>query len=296
MNTKSDPAYAQTIRYVMLRMIALGGGELARRRVLLSELEYPSPENERVKKVIKNFSAARLLVEGQDVESNPYVEPAHDALVRGWQKLLLWKQEEEESLLLQRRLTSAAEEWKSLADTKLRSSWRTQTEPLLNWVDARLYSAENSLNKIKVELLKLIRGMSPEQNLLREKPEQFLWNTNPYLNVLKTKLISSHNWFNQIEAEFVQQSLKRKRIISRRLIAFVIIVMSALSVLTTIVAQRSEKKANYNLKLAEKAREKRMRAEQKLEATIKNSNLALNKLKTALANRTISRVIAAKLG
>ena len=45
---------------------------------------------------------------------NPYVEPAHDALVRGWQKLLKWKREEEESLLIQRRLTPAAQEWKNL--------------------------------------------------------------------------------------------------------------------------------------------------------------------------------------
>ncbi len=111
---KQDPAFAQTIQYVMLRMIAVGGGELARRRVLLSELKYPEPENARVKEIIRRFSAARLLVRGQDTEGRPYVEPAHDALVRGWQKLLVWKQEEQESLLLQRRLTPAAEEWKNL--------------------------------------------------------------------------------------------------------------------------------------------------------------------------------------
>ena len=56
---KQDPAYAQTIQYVMLRMIALGGGELARRRVLFSELQYPEPENTRVKEIIKRFSTAR---------------------------------------------------------------------------------------------------------------------------------------------------------------------------------------------------------------------------------------------
>ena len=82
-----DRAYAQTIHNVMLQMIAVGG-ELARRRVPLSELKYLEPENIRVQEVIHQFSAARLLIGGTNVDDNSYVEPAHDALVRGWQKLL----------------------------------------------------------------------------------------------------------------------------------------------------------------------------------------------------------------
>lgn len=38
-------AYAHIIRHVMLRIVALGGGELARRQVALSELEYPPEKN-----------------------------------------------------------------------------------------------------------------------------------------------------------------------------------------------------------------------------------------------------------
>ncbi|MEO1446995.1 MAG: hypothetical protein AAFV46_12330, partial [Cyanobacteria bacterium J06635_11] len=44
---------------------------------------------------------------GESVENmlgEPYVEPAHDALVRGWDKLLRWKREAQEGLALQRRL------------------------------------------------------------------------------------------------------------------------------------------------------------------------------------------------
>jgi hypothetical protein len=106
---KENPAYAQIIRQVMLRMVALGGGELARRRVPLWELEYPPEKNYLVKAVIERFTNARLLVTGDDAEGSQYVEPAHDALVRNWQRLLEWKQEKEESLLLQRRLTSGGE-------------------------------------------------------------------------------------------------------------------------------------------------------------------------------------------
>jgi hypothetical protein len=50
---------------------------------------------------------------GQDAEGKPYVEPAHDALVRGWQKLLLWKQDERK-FNFTTRLTPAAVEWQSV--------------------------------------------------------------------------------------------------------------------------------------------------------------------------------------
>jgi WD40 repeat protein len=154
---QENPAYSQVIRDVMLRMVALGGGELARRQVPLSELEYPPDRNSLVKEVIEHFSTARLLVKGQDAEGNPYVEPAHDALVRGWERLLRWKQENEESLILQRRLTPSAVEWES------------------------------------------------------QQHVRFLWHTNPRLDFLKQILDSTDNWFNQVEAEFVQLSLVQKR-------------------------------------------------------------------------------------
>ena len=156
---QENPAYSQVIRHVMLRMVALGGGELARRQVPLSELEYPPQKNYLVKAVIERFTNARLLVKGEDAEGNSYVEPAHDALVRGWQKLLNWVKEEK-NLRLERRLTPAALEWKD------------------------------------------------------RQQQKFLWNANPYLDVLNKEVLNSpdNNWFNQLEAEFVQRSLVRKRL------------------------------------------------------------------------------------
>ncbi|NEO71088.1 caspase family protein [Moorena sp. SIO3H5] len=175
---QENPAYDQVIRHVMLRMLALTGGELARRRVPLSELEYPPEKNSLVKEVIERFTNARLLVKGKDAEGKPYVEPGHDALVRGWQKLLLWKQEDEENLLVQRRLTTAAEEWKS------------------------------------------------------QQKARFLWHGNPRLDLLKKVSLSDDNWLNQVEAEFVQRSLQRRRNDSRCLIGSVTLVILALSGLT----------------------------------------------------------------
>lgn len=172
---QADSAYIPVICHVMLRMVALGGGELARRRVPLSELEYPPEKNVLVKGVIERFSQARLLVEGQNAEGQPYVEPAHDALVRGWGKLQTWLTAEK-NLALQRRLTPAAVEWKE------------------------------------------------------RQQASFLWDTDPYLEVLNEVChTSENNWLNQTEMEFVQSSLRRKRNNLRRLVATVTGVILALS-------------------------------------------------------------------
>ncbi|NEO23846.1 caspase family protein [Moorena sp. SIO4A5] len=145
-----NPAYDQVIRHVMLRMVALTGGELARRRVPLSELEYPGEKNGLVKEVIERFTNARLLVIGEDTDGNPYVEPAHDALVRGWQKLLEWKHLDEENLLLQRRLTPAAEEWKS--QQKARFLWNAN--PRLDLLKKVSLSDDNWLNQVEAEFVR----------------------------------------------------------------------------------------------------------------------------------------------
>lgn len=146
-----DKAYEQTIRRVMLRMVAIGGSELARRRVLKSELEYPEPENTRVLKVVKTFVEARLLVEGENTEKKPYVEPAHDALVRGWERLLKWKQEEEENLILQRQLTPAAVEWKTERAESKGYLWHNN--PRLDLLKKELKYDDKWLNELESEFV-----------------------------------------------------------------------------------------------------------------------------------------------
>jgi WD40 repeat protein len=148
-----DKAYEQTIRRVMLRMVAVGGSELARRRVLKSELEYPEPENTRVLKVVKTFVDARLLVEGNNAENKPYVEPAHDALVRGWERLLKWKQEEEENLILQRQLTPAAVEWKIERSQTKGYLWHNN--PRLDLLKKELKSNDKWFNQLETEFVQL---------------------------------------------------------------------------------------------------------------------------------------------
>jgi WD40 repeat protein len=209
---KKDTAYILTIRKLMLRMVAVGGGELARRRVALSELEYPEPENTRIHEVIRRFTDARLLVEGQDAEGKPYVEPAHDALVRGWQNLLLWKQNEEESIILQRRLTPAAVEWQNVKNQTRASGFQSQVGFAIDRLDRTFYIVENLFSKNSTRLAQLWqRSQSQPQKSPREKPTEFLWNANPYLDILKEQLNSQQNWFNKLETEFVQESIFQKR-------------------------------------------------------------------------------------
>ncbi|MGD1703261.1 WD40 repeat domain-containing protein, partial [Dapis sp. BLCC M229] len=143
-----DSAYAQIIRHVMLRMVALGGGELARRRVPSSELEYSQQKDGLVKEVIRRFTAARLLVQGKDADGNSYVELAHDALVRGWKKLE-WKQEDEEGLLLQRRLTPAAKDWNKQG--QVRFLWHNN--PRLDLLKKVYLSDNNWLNQVESEFV-----------------------------------------------------------------------------------------------------------------------------------------------
>ena len=109
-----DSCYVHTVRNIMLRMVSLEGGELARRRVPETELVYLSEvENQRVQTALKAFIDARLLVKGQTSIGEPYVEPAHDALVRGWAQLQRWQRKAQEEMLLKQPLDLAVVAWKN---------------------------------------------------------------------------------------------------------------------------------------------------------------------------------------
>ncbi|GAB1543968.1 hypothetical protein NUACC21_66440 [Scytonema sp. NUACC21] len=155
---KCDPAYEHTIRKVMLRMVAVDGGGLARRRLPLSELEYPDPkENHRVKKILQRFTDARLIVGGTEPSGEPYVEPAHDALVRGWDLLQKWKNDEQENkgLLLRQRLTPAVNDWYNLSfESKPEYLWNNN--PRLDALEKVLKSPvhQNWLNQRETEFVK----------------------------------------------------------------------------------------------------------------------------------------------
>lgn len=186
---QQDAPCERTLQNVMLRMVSIGEGELARRRVSRTEIEFPNQiENHRANEVIKRFVDARLLVEGQDEQGDRYVEPAHDALVRSWSKLRDWKNREQEALILQRQLTPAAWEWQHQRHLILPNP-------------SHSVSKNHSLLTLLVSRWQEFWQVS-----------QYLWHDNPRLTVIHQEVRrSNNNWLNQLESEFVQRSLNRRR-------------------------------------------------------------------------------------
>lgn len=211
-----DAAHQRTMQSAMLRMVAIEGGELARRRVLVTELVYPKEEeNQRVATIVDQMVAARLLVYGGgadidgDNQLDNYIEPAHDALVRAWDKLLLWKQAADEYLPLLRRLTRAAQEWR-LAPAMDKTG--------LLWND------DPGLPQVLPDIIKQADVLGSVLN-----PGQWLW---PSIQVEKAP-----PWLNKLESEFIAASVKQRATLRRRVMLITATVFLVLLGLT-IYAQR----------------------------------------------------------
>jgi WD40 repeat protein len=209
-------AYQATMRRIMLRMVAIEGGELARRRVPRPELVYPdTAENQRVETVLGRLLDARLIVGGKS-EGEPYVEPAHDALVWAWDKLLLWKQEAEEYLPLQRRLTQVANEWAQAEErAKIGLLWNNNPR----------------LPQLQAELAPELSPDSQFGNFLRDA-RHTLWPPAPTNGQL--------TWLNQLETEFVRHSIVRRSTVLKRIVGITLAVIIALSGLTLFAFDRQK--------------------------------------------------------
>lgn len=115
-----DDAHRDTMRRLTLRMVALSAGEMAGRRVMLDELDYhDDQEDRRVKTVIQHLDKAKLIRSHSDDAGRPYIEPAHDALVRAWRRLWEWvKALGEENLLLHAKLMTAVSDYRAKQGAK----------------------------------------------------------------------------------------------------------------------------------------------------------------------------------
>ncbi|PSR18879.1 hypothetical protein C8255_04985 [filamentous cyanobacterium CCP3] len=181
----ADPAFADTIRHMMLRLVATSGTGNTRRQVLLSELEYAEPERARVQQVLTRFKEARLLVGDTTADEQPYVEPAHDALVEGWPRLLQWLEVDNHA---------------DAIDSSTRKGW-------LPWKAQGQGDALDEREKLLLQ-----RRLTPAANdWKREQKVPFLWHADARLPLLKQIRQREPHWFNATEAEFVQRSLGRKR-------------------------------------------------------------------------------------
>jgi WD40 repeat protein len=220
-----DPAYKDTVRRVMLRMISLQGGELARRQVPKSELEYPDQEeNQRVQTVIKRFSQARLIVEGSNSQGKEYVEPAHDYLVRGWPQIKNWLEEKQETVEKGSRWNQI-KEWLNTSlgkvtllltskedSSKSKSTFSKAEQPLkVNLpLQRELTIAANQWKSVKQN------SEVPKTEKQPQKAVGWLWDDDPRLPLAEQVYRSTDNWLNQVEAEFVIRSVGRQKFKTRR--------------------------------------------------------------------------------
>ncbi len=223
-----DDAHRLTMQRVMLRMVAVEGGELARRRVTLNELDYPTDEeNARVQMVLDRLVEARLLVRGTADPSpgsgqtsdgamdEAYVEPAHDALVLAWDKLLRWKKEAEEYLPLQRRLAQAASEW---------SKARLEDKPGLLWDD------DPRLPQVEEMVRPAVSG--------RKGPRQVFLRARQLLR-LDPDVPADTLWLNRMEVWFAAASLRKRAVTLRRVIAATISIFTVIAILLVFGVNQS---------------------------------------------------------
>lgn len=145
-----DDAHQNSMRKLMLRMASLEGGELAGKRVDVSELEFSDKaETRRMQYVSKKLVEARLILSGKDGQGKVYVEPAHDALVRAWARLWEWiKTTGEVNINLHSKLALAAEDYYKLADSDAKKAknllWNNN--PSLGLLHAELKGKDHPLN------------------------------------------------------------------------------------------------------------------------------------------------------
>src|SRR5690606_17806031 len=143
----------------------------------------------------------------------PYVEPAHDALVRHWDKMAEWQRMAGDSLPFQRRLSQAAWEWSQLAK---------RTGALAGWWQT---------------LAALVRSWLQRWSLIA--PEQaagLVWDDEIRSSQLSQLLASPAGaWLSRIEREFARASIEQRQL-NRRLRATVLTLLVTLLLAATVAA------------------------------------------------------------
>ncbi|MFY0521905.1 hypothetical protein ACN28I_01390 [Archangium gephyra] len=209
------PAFQQTLRNVLLRMVSLEGGELARRRVPRAELDYSLPEeNARVRRALRTLETCRLVVASDD--GGPCVEPAHDALLSAWPRLHDWARQASREMLLLRRVSHAASEWH-----------RHRHSNDFLWADGRLEQL----------------GLAPA-TLRRTDVPLALSTVSPGSQPTATL------GFNAAESGFLRASAKRRRFLRTRR-GVLALTLAMMLVALTVAALVQADKANFNAREAQ---------------------------------------------
>jgi len=200
-----DNAHQLTMRHLLIRMVTIESGEKARRRVPRGELSYPSvQENRRVQLVLDQLVNARLLaIESAQETNESFVEPAHEALINSWDKLIEWMREEDETILLHRNLTQAANVWLHTKGSGKKGL---------------LWSSDPRLAQVH-ELL------APQDYAKGRKPS--VWRVLRRTFFPTTQVSSRPTWLNTYELAFIQESIRQKAKFARRTVLLILIFVVA---------------------------------------------------------------------
>jgi hypothetical protein len=107
------PAQQQVARHILLRLTQPGEGtEATRRRAMPAELVTQTDDQGMIAQVVQLMADARLLVTREDGQ----IAVAHEALIRGWDRLQMWLDQDREFLLWQQRLRVAIADWERTQD------------------------------------------------------------------------------------------------------------------------------------------------------------------------------------
>jgi hypothetical protein len=158
-----EPAEQQIARRVLLRLTQPGEGtDDTRRRVALTELLSSERDRDVVQGVTSRLAGARLLTSTADADGTTWIDVSHEALIRGWPRLLGWIDEERDNLRFQRRLTADAQEWEQAGrDRSLLRRGRSLAEAL-DWkrsTGPALSELERSFLAAGVRMRRLRRGV-----------------------------------------------------------------------------------------------------------------------------------------
>lgn len=140
--------------FLPLMSIDENTGAATRRRVPLAEVTADPDSETLVKALIEN----RLLQTGREAHER-YVEIAHEALFRSWERLKAWIAETQEDLILLRQVRMAAAEWV-----------RNGRDDAFRWPAERLKPVYEMIRRLEPTLNEVERDfIEPEQaRLLRE--------------------------------------------------------------------------------------------------------------------------------
>lgn len=131
--------HGETVQRTFLWLTHYGeGGEGTRRRVTVDDLMIRSTPRAAVEQVVMTLVDARLLVTGREEETKTAtVEVAHEALVRGWERLRRWLDQDRAFGLWRERLMVARRIWEETGHDEgalLRGAPLSEAE---GWLDGR---------------------------------------------------------------------------------------------------------------------------------------------------------------